>query len=678
MEGSISKIIMNHTVTTSYVGILNEAGSGGVVVLDRYAPDVGNKIFVKRHHFNGAPFGMKVVVEYSYEQNGQHFGKIVEVLGNPENPAVATLGILRRYGLATELSDAVLQEPSQAPKDPAPSEIEEELLRGRADHRDQKTITIDGLDAKDLDDALYAEKIGDNYHLWVHIADVSYYIRPGSEMDKEAFERGNSVYLPDLVLPMLPPQISNGIASLHPGVDRFAMTCWLEINADGIVNRGEVYPSVINSSARLSYEEVEPVLKGENELQEDRPEGLKEVLLLMLELSQALRLQRERRGSLEFEFPETKIDVDSEGKPIDVRRAKIGLSNKIIEDFMLAANEFVAEIATRHQLPVIYRVHDRPDADKLQQFQLLARQLGLGYSIGQEPRPRDIAFILKDLQGKTYEPTLSQVLLRAMAKAEYSANNDGHYALAARDYLHFTAPIRRYADLIVHRSLKLGRNYRTTKKEKTRLMDIAKHVSCTERIAVAAERDSVTYMTALYLSEHIGTEYEAVISGFSSAAFYVQLDNTAEGAVLYRTLPDYYTYLENELAARNEDTGVVLRLGDKVRVKLKKVDINLLHIDFELVRHDSGTGVGSPKQAPAITGGKRDVRQTRSGGKSGSGRGRSKDKSRGRTKGSSKGRIKDSSKGRSKDSNKGYSKDGSRNRSGRGSNRSRPRKQKRK
>ena len=606
MEGNaFNKNIMNHIFTASYVGILNEAGSGGVVALDRRDPEIGSEIFVKRDHFNGAPFGMKVVVEYTYEQNGRHFGKVVEVLGNPENPAVATLGIIRRYGLAAKFPDAVLREASQAPKDLTSLEIEEELSRGRADHRAQQAVTIDGLDAKDLDDAIYAEKVGDNYRLWVHIADVSYYVRFGSEMDKEAFKRGNSIYLPDLVLPMLPPQISNGIASLHPGVDRLVMTCWLEINDKGAVLRGEVYPGIINSSARLSYEEVEPVLKGEAELQEDRPAGIKEMLLLMQDLANALREQRERRGALDFEFPETKIDVDGEGKPINVRKAEIGSSNRIIEDFMLAANEFVARIMTKHQLPAIYRVHDLPDAEKLQQFQQLSRQLGLGYTVSQEPKPGDIAFILKDLKGKTYEPTMSQVLLRAMAKAEYSATNDGHFALASTDYLHFTAPIRRYADLVTHRALKLSRNYRTAKKEKNRLTETAKHVSYTERIAVAAERDSVTYMTALYLSEHIGAEYEAIISGFSQAAFYVQLENTAEGAVLYRTLPDYYTYLEDELAARNEDTGEVLRLGDKVRVKLTKVDINLLQIDFELIRHDSGTGVGSPKRdSKAKRGGK--------------------------------------------------------------------------
>ncbi|HHV42498.1 MAG TPA: VacB/RNase II family 3'-5' exoribonuclease [Clostridiaceae bacterium] len=602
---------MNNENMSTFVGVLREDGPDGVVILDRYDPEIGNEVHIRRRHFKGAPFGMKVVVEPLYQQKRKFYGKIVEVLGNPEEPDVAVLGIIRRYGLAVDFPTEVLAEAKAIPQELSVDTIARELAQGRIDHREQKVITIDGLDAKDLDDAVYLEKNATHFILWVHIADVSHYVKPGSMMDVEASRRGNSVYLPNLVLPMLPPQISNGIASLHPEVDRLTVTCRLQIQADGTVTGGEVYPSIINSRARLSYEEVEPFLKDQAELQSDRPQELKAMLLAMRECAEALRNKRRRRGTLEFEFPETKIDIDQEGKPVNVRRAEIGISNQIIEEFMIATNEYIAAITSQRKLPAIYRVHDTPDPDKLQQFQHLSFQLGLDFRLSKEPRPAEVAKILTELKGKTYEPTLSTVLLRAMAKAEYSADNNGHFALAAEDYLHFTAPIRRYSDLVTHRALKIKQSGRR-KLSRAKLMDISRHVSTTERNSEAAERDTTTYMVALYLSDHIGSEYEGVVSSFNSAAIYVQLDNTAEGAILYRTLPDYYSYLEEELAARNETTGEIMRIGDKVRVRLVKVDLNLLQIDFELLRHDSGTGItGKSKASKAGRGDKRTRRSAR-------------------------------------------------------------------
>ncbi|MGI6091339.1 MAG: ribonuclease R family protein [Saccharofermentanales bacterium] len=582
-----------------YVGVLREHGVDGIVILDCRAPELGKEIIVKRRHLKGAPFGLKVVVEYLYRQKDNCYGKIIEVLGNPAEPDVATLAIVRRYGLAENFPPAVQQAAKAIPDELDPETIERELAEGRIDHREQQVITIDGLDAKDLDDAIYLETRDGLYHLWIHIADVSHYVRPGTALDTEAMQRGNSVYLPNLVLPMLPPQISNGIASLHPGVDRLTVTCRLRIEQDGKVTNGEVYPSLINSCARLSYEEVEPVLKDQAELQADRPEGLTTMLFAMRECALALRGKRKRRGALEFEFPETKIEIDDTGRPVEIRREEIGISNQIIEEFMIAANEYIAALTDKHQLPAIYRVHETPDPDKLQQFEHLSVLLGLNFRISPKPEPAEIAEILAELKGKTYEPTLSAVLLRAMAKAKYSVDNSGHFALAAKDYLHFTAPIRRYADLVTHRSLKmLGQ--RKTKVSRYRLIEIAKHISATERNAEAAERDNQTYLIALYLSDQIGTEYEGVISSISSSALYVQLDNTAEGAIMYRSLPDYYSYLEQELAACNERTGEIVRLGDKVRVKLVEVDLNLLQITFELLRHDSGTGVAGRKRDATV------------------------------------------------------------------------------
>lgn len=587
--------------SSHYVGVLRKQGIDGIVTLDRRDPELGREILVKRRHLKGAPFGLKVVVEYLYRHKDDYYGKIIEVLGNPAEPDVATMAVVRRYGLAENFPPAVLQAAKAIPDDLDSETIERELAKGRIDHREQQVITIDGLDAKDLDDAIYLEKRDGRYHLWVHIADVSHYVRPGTALDTEAMQRGNSVYLPSLVLPMLPPQISNGIASLHPGVDRLTVTCRLLIEQDGKVTDGDVYPSLINSCARLSYEEVEPVLKGQAELQADRPEGLKAMLLEMQECALALRGKRKRRGSLEFEFPETKIVVDEAGRPVEVRREEIGVSNQIIEEFMIAVNEYIAVLAAKYKLPAIYRVHDTPDPDKLRQFEHLSILLGLNFRISPEPEPSEIAEILAELKGKTYEPTLSAVLLRAMAKAQYSADNSGHFALAAKDYLHFTAPIRRYADLVTHRSVKiLGQ--KMIRLSHYGLIDIARHISATERNAEAAERDNKAYLIALYMSDQIGNEYEGVISSISSSALYVQLENTAEGAIMYRSLPDYYSYLEQELAARNERSGEMVRLGDKVRVKLVEVDLNLLQITFELLRHDSGTGVAGRQQKTAATG----------------------------------------------------------------------------
>ncbi len=574
----------------TYIGVLNKSAADGIVVLDRRDPDIGQKIRIKRKNLSGAPFGLKVEVEYLYQYKGEHFGKIKEILGNPENPATASLAIVKRYGIAVNFPQSVLLEAEAFSRELDLAEIEKEINKGRIDNRDLLTVTIDGLDAKDLDDAISVNKEGDAYNLWVHIADVSHYVKGGSKMDLEAKKRGNSVYLADLVLPMLPARISNGIASLHPDVDRFCFTCKLTIDKAGTVLAGALYPSIIRSFARLSYEEVEPYLTGNSPLLPDRPPAVGEMLLVMQELAEILQAKRKARGAIEFDLPETVIDIDSEGRPIDVRRAAVGRANNIIEEFMIAANEYIAQLSVKNKLPVIYRIHDKPDPDKLQQFQELSYKLGLNFRLGLEPKAAEIAAILRELKVENYAATLSQILLRAMAKAEYSAQNKGHYALAAKDYLHFTAPIRRYSDLVTHRALKrIGKPGK--KRELLALEDTASYISVTERLAEAAERDSNSYLIALYLSERIGEEYEGIISSFTPHSFYVQLENTAEGTVMYRDLPDYYRFLEEELAAKNERSGEVLRLGDKVRVKLVRVDINLLQIDFELLRHDSDTGI---------------------------------------------------------------------------------------
>lgn len=581
----------------NYVGLLTKTPFGGLVVLDKADKEIGRELVILKANLNGAPFGMKVVAERIGRGTGEAvFGNIIEVLGDPGRPDVAMTGIIRQFGLDEEFPAAVLDEAEKIPSVLTSEEIGQALASGCRDLRGFSTLTIDGDDAKDLDDAIDIKKNDDGtYTLYVHIADVSHYVREGSALDREALRRGNSVYLVDRVLPMLPPKLSNGICSLNPGAVRRALTCEMTIDGSGQVIDSDLYTSLIESKARATYEEVRALLEGEAKPDPQRPEHFLEELMTMRELSLILEEKRSRRGALEFDFPETYVELDGEGNPLAIYPYPISFANGIIEEFMIVANETVAETLDLHRIPGIFRVHDLPDPKKLAAFSAVASQLGTGAKLRGEVTPKQLAAVLKSLEGKPYRPMLSQLLLRALAKADYRAENVGHFGLASESYCHFTAPIRRYADLFVHRQLKahLAADKSGRRAAFSRAPAVAEHISETERTAMEAERATVDRKAAEYYATRIGEKESGIVAGMSKSAFYVQLDNTVEGAVFFRTLDGYYRFDEKRLSAVREGGGASIRIGDRVRVEVSSVDINRHLIDFRLISHAEAKSAGS-------------------------------------------------------------------------------------
>ncbi|NLJ94889.1 MAG: ribonuclease R [Clostridiaceae bacterium] len=577
---------------TNLVGMLRQKGRNGIVELDRKDEEIGNQIFIPRKLLNGAPFNMKVVAKFKgIDTKGTAYGEITEVLGEEDNPDTAILAIMRYYNLPQKFPDKVIREAESFGKEISQTEIADELSKGRVDLRDLLTITIDGEDAKDLDDAIDIEKLSNgNFRLYVHIADVSHYVRENSSLDKEAKKRGNSVYLVDRVIPMYPPQLSNGICSLNPNQDRFAITADMEINSQGKTVGGKLYPSIIKSKLRTSYLETQAILDGES-ADSDRPKWFTEKIFLMQELTDILQNMRERRGALQFEFPETKIELDAKGNPIKIYPEPDLYTNHLIESFMIAANEFTAELATKKKIPVLYRVHELPDTEKLLNFQRLAKRFNIKVRISEEPKPIELAEAILQMKDEPYGQTLSALLLRSLAKARYTEKNLGHFGLASKSYCHFTAPIRRYSDTVTHRHLKawLLENRTFSKGDFKKANKIGDHVSDTERIAIEAERDTVDQKAVEYYAKRIGEVYPGKISGFSPASMFVELETSIEGALFFRTLDGYYEYDPEQLIAINRTTGDVLTIGQDITVQIASVDINKRFIDFALVDHATAT-----------------------------------------------------------------------------------------
>ena len=605
------------TIMQNYVGILQQNNRDGLLVLDRPDQVVGRELFIPSRFLHGAPFGMKVVARLAGEMPDKGFsqiGEIVEVLGDPQRPDIAILGIIRQHGLSENFPSKVQKFAEQFDINPDASEIKAEIERGRKDLRSINTITIDGEDARDLDDAVnIKKKENGGYILGVHIADVSHYVKENSLLDKEARDRATSVYLSDRVLPMLPPRLSNGICSLNPEVDRLTLSAIMEFDNNGEIISGEIIESVINSKARTSYNEVKQALEDGTVLPGRYP-GFLEDLKIMRELSDKLLKIRKQRGSIDFEFPETHVELDSEGKPVDIYPYPISFANGIIESFMIAANEFVALKAHTNDLPFSYRVHELPDPEKLEKFVKLANLFGVPVRLRGNPTPGMLAVALDKVKKEPFGLTLSQLLLRSLAKARYSSDNLGHFGLASENYCHFTSPIRRYPDLFVHRVLKGWINNNLPRKKWNRLADsISDHSSDMERVAMLAERDSVDQKAAEYLSEHLGMSFEGVISGFNPAGFFVQLENTVEGMVPYRTLDGYYEYIEERLCAINKRSGRQLHLGDRVTVQVAQVDIIKRRIDFELSDHEAAQGKHVTNLADKISNEKKEKGGRRSG-----------------------------------------------------------------
>lgn len=540
--------------------------------------------------------GDKVVVEitrWPEDRRGPE-GRVLERLGRPDEAGIDVLAILRQHGLREDMPSEVLAEAEQIPL-----AIKAEEMLGRRDFRKQPIITIDGEDAKDLDDAVYVEELDKGwFRLGVHIADVSWYVRPGSELDGEASRRATSVYLADRVLPMLPPRLSNGICSLNAQEDRLTLSIVMDIDSKGTVRRYELLPGIIHVARRFTYTEVRQLLTGEGaeELASWLPE-----LRKMEALCAILRDRRMRRGAIDFDFPEIKVKLDEAGRPIDVVKRERTIAESIIEEFMLAANEAVAEHMHQLDFPIMFRVHDEPDPEKMIKLDLLLRTFGEALPKADAVKPKVLQKILRRMEGRPEERLISTVMLRSLKQARYEAENRGHFGLAAGFYTHFTSPIRRYPDLVVHRmireSLKGPLSEQRRQTLAGQLPEAAKHCSERERAAAEAERDSTTLKQVEYMTRFVGEEFDGVISGVTAFGLFVELPNGIEGLVHLSALhDDYYHFDEQRYTLIGSRSGRKFRLGDALRVLVAKTTPADRTIDFVLSDQAGILGRAVPKK----------------------------------------------------------------------------------
>lgn len=580
-EGEILRILERNN--QFIVGTFEDNKNFGFLIPDNQK--IFHDIFIPKAHINGAKNGQKVVVEITQwpEPRRNPEGKVSEVLGYPNEVGTDVLSIIRQFDLPEEFPDNV----SRFAQD-IEDNISKKEKEGRTDLRDLKTFTIDGADAKDLDDAISIEKLENgNYSLGVHIADVSHYVRQGSPLDKEAYKRGNSVYLVDRVIPMLPKELSNGICSLNPNVDRLCLSVIMQINKDGKVVAHEILETIINSDKRLIYDDVSDYLEDNESETRKKLDGILEELNMMEELMHILRRQRETRGSIDFNFPETQIILDERGKPVDIKKADRRIANRMIEEFMLVTNETVAEQFFWAEIPFLYRIHEQPSEERMAAFSTFIYNLGYRLK-GKEIHPKDLQILTEEIEGKKEELVISTMMLRSLKKAKYSMDQDIHFGLAATYYSHFTAPIRRYPDLVIHRIIKdfIKGNIGAHKQDllKNSLPEIAEHTSYTERIAEEAEREVQDLKMTQYMSERIGEEYEGIISSLTNFGMFVQLENTIEGLVPFsQMIDDYYQFDEVNLQIVGERTKKVYNLGDKVKIEVVGADISRRNIDFQLI-----------------------------------------------------------------------------------------------
>lgn len=580
-EGVVIQVL-SHSIT-EVVGTFEKSKSFGFVVPDNQR--ITRDIFIPLEHTRGAVNGHKVVAELTDYGAGRKSpeGRVIEILGHSNDPGTDILSIVRAYQIPMEFPERVL---NQAERNAKP--VSEADMRGRMDLREEVCVTIDGEDAKDLDDAVSVRKEGENYILSVHIADVANYVQENSALDREAFERGTSVYLADRVIPMLPRSLSNGICSLNEGEDRLALSCIMTVNPKGKIIDHIIAETVIRVKKRMTYTSVKRILEDRDEEECRKYEELVPMFEEMRDLAGLLRRRRRKRGSIDFDFPETKILLDETGTPVEILPYDRNTAARIIEDFMLAANETVAADYYWQAQPFVYRVHDKPDIKRLHKLALFVRNFG--YSLhtgGDEVHPGEIQKLLDRLEGTPEEAMLSRLTLRAMQKARYSTDCTGHFGLAAEQYCHFTSPIRRYPDLQIHRIIKENLKGRLTagrvEHYETVLPETAKHASETERRADEAERETEKLKKVEFMEQHIGESFEGVISGITQYGLYVELANTVEGLVHVNSLEDdYYEYDDNAYELRGQHTGITYRLGQRVKIRVKGTDRLLRTIDFTL------------------------------------------------------------------------------------------------
>ncbi|MBE7020293.1 MAG: ribonuclease R [Ruminococcaceae bacterium] len=568
----------NITVVGTYIKNKNF----GFVIADDKKFD--KDIYIPGKNRSTANDGDKVVCTIlDYGKNGKNpEGIITEVLGDFFEDGNDVLSVIKKYELPYIFPPKVMKE-----VECISSGISEKELQDRVNLTEKMIITIDGADAKDLDDAISVEKNSDNtYTLGVHIADVSHYVKEGTSLDKEAYKRGTSVYLADRVVPMLPKELSNGICSLHPDVLRLTLSVFMKINNKGEIVDYDFVSSYIKSKYRLTYDFVTKVLEDN----EGCPDELKMLLHNMKELALLLRCKRQKRGSLDFDFPECKIIYDENNFPVDIKRYSMTIANNIIEEFMLLANETVAEHIYWQNYPLIYRIHEQPDPDKIDKFKIFIKNMGYVFKVSHEEiHPKSYLDLLEKIKGDKNERIIQTVMLRSLMKAKYSPENKGHFGLASKFYCHFTSPIRRYPDLIVHRVLK---DSITGKIDEARIdffdafiSKASEHTSERERIAESAERDTVDIKKAEYMMEKIGEEFEGVISSVTNFGIFVELDNTVEGLVRYEYMrDDYYIYDDTNYIAIGERTGKKYKIGDGVMVRVIDSNPQLMEVDFQLIK----------------------------------------------------------------------------------------------
>ena len=615
-EARVLKVLKHANETL--IGTFEKNKSFGFVIPDN--PRITMDIFIPQGKENGAVSGHKVVVKLDTyaTRNKNPEGHVQEILGHINDPGVDILSIVRAYGLPEEFPEDVMEEVSHAPEELSAEYVAEEIGKnGRVDLRDVPMVTIDGEDAKDLDDAVSVSKETINgetiYHLGVHIADVSHYVKEGTPLDAEAYKRGTSVYLVDRVIPMLPHRLSNGICSLNAGCDRLAMSCLMDIDEKGIIVGHKICESVVRIDRRMTYTAVNAILEAKNgteEPQTDAPEKEKSkekaefakkcleeyadfvpMFLLLDETARVLRKKRMARGAVDFDFPECKIILDAKGRPVEIRPYERNAATMLIEDCMLAANETVAEDYYWQQIPFLYRSHEKPDGEKIKRFGILINNFG--YSIrlqNGELHPKEMQKLLEKAAGSPEEALLARLALRSMKQAKYTTECMGNFGLAANYYTHFTSPIRRYPDLQIHRIIKENLHGGLTKKriahyEKI-LPEVAIWTSSRERLADEAERETDKAKKVQFMERHIGEEFTGVISGISNYGFYVELPNTVEGMVRLANLDgDYYVFDEEHYELVGERTRKKFKLGQTVKIQVVSVDRYLKTIDFLPVRN---------------------------------------------------------------------------------------------
>ena len=580
-EGKITKILSHGT--TQLVGYFQRNKNFGFVIPDnaKFSQDV----FVPLERSKGAVTGHKVVVELtSYGREGKKpEGKIMEIIGHINEPGTDIMSIVKAFDLPVEFPEKVMNQAERVGDKIIPAD-----MAGRMDLRNWDMVTIDGEDAKDLDDAISIRRQEDNYLLGVHIADVANYVQEKSALDREAYKRGTSVYLADRVIPMLPHALSNGICSLNEGKDRLALSCIMTITPKGEVIDHKIAETVICVNRRMSYTSVKKILEDNDEQEIEKYKEFYPMFKLMEELAGILRGKRKKRGSIDFDFPETKMILDENGKPLELKPYDRNVATKIIEDFMLIANETVAEDYFWQEIPFVYRTHETPDEEKIKKLAIFINNFGHSLHIANNAvRPKEVQKLLTKVEGTAEEMLISRLALRSMKQAKYTPDNTGHFGLAAPYYCHFTSPIRRYPDLQIHRIIKeniRGRmNVNRREHYEGILPEVAKHSSEMERRAEEAERETVKLKKAEYMEDHIGEVFEGVISSITKWGMYVELSNTIEGLVHVTNMcDDHYNYYEERYEMVGEHTNKVYKLGQTVNVRVLDVDKLQRTIDFEL------------------------------------------------------------------------------------------------